>query len=156
MARGRRNKVVDTDNMHVGQSIDRKIDEIRSDFSQTVEPIEKPLHDDYMKELAFMEEPVTIIVHETTDDNEPNPVQVGCNGKFVAFFRGQPTTVKRKFVDCLIVKKTTVATPEITNGAGERTFTIKSRSALKYPFQIVEDKNPKGVEWLRRRMAEIT
>jgi hypothetical protein len=113
------------------------------------------INKDYLAQLAFMEEEITVMVHESADENADNPVTVGNNGTFRQFFRGQPTRVKRKFVDSLIVKSGRVATPETQNGAGERTRVIRQTSAQKYPFSIMEDKNPKGAEWLRGRLAEL-
>lgn len=114
-----------------------------------------PLNKNYLDELAFMEEPIEIMVAETTDENAENPVQVGVNGVFILLERGKPTICKRKFADALIVKGSKVTTPEIFNPAGERSRAIRQTSALKYPFTIVRDDNPRSREWLQRRMADI-
>jgi len=113
------------------------------------------LHKRYLDALAFMEEEMTIIVNETTDKNAENPVFAGVNGQQVYFPRGIPCRTKRKFVDSLIVKSTNVSTPEIQLQNGERSFAIRQTSSLKYPFMVIEDKNPKGNEWLRGRLAEL-
>lgn len=121
----------------------------------SIEAISKEtLHAEHMAALAFMEEEITVMVQETSDQNAENPVVVGNNGMFKQFFRGQPTTAKRKFVDSLIVKSGRVNTIEVQNGAGERTYAIRQPSAHKYPFMMISDKNPKGGEWLTRRLAE--
>jgi hypothetical protein len=146
-----------TTDLNVGQPADIILkDGTLATGGATVEPVEtRGLNDDFMDELAFMEEEVTVMVHESTDENADNPVLVGCNGVFKQFFRGQPTIAKRKFVDCLIVKMIRVTTPEFTHQtSGERGRKIVQTSAMKYPFSIVEDKSPKGGEWLRRRMAD--
>lgn len=119
-----------------------------------VEPTGNVLQGDYMAALAFMEETMEIIVQETADENAENPVTVGNGGTFAQFFRGVPTVTKRKFVDSLIVKTGRVSTPEYINGAGERARSIKQISAHKYPFMVVSDKNPRGTEWLKMRLAE--
>lgn len=120
----------------------------------TLEAVYQGLNKSYIDELAFMEEMVEVMVHETEDPNAENPVVVGVNGVFKPFFRGVPTTARRKFIDGLIVKSTRVTTPEVLNGAGERTNIIKQHSAHKYSFSILRDPNPKSGEWLKRRMAE--
>ena len=120
-----------------------------------VAAIDTPMHSDYFAELAFMEESVTVMVHETDDQNAENPVMIGNNGIFKVFHRGIPTLAKRKFVDGLIVKSTRVSTPEVLNAVGERTNIIKQHSAHKYSFTMIQDRNPRGVEWLTRRMAEV-
>lgn len=148
---------LDTRNLEVGQPAEVILPNGElSTGGQHVTPADTgALNKEYLAELAFMEEYIEIVVQESSDENAENPVRVGNNGIFVEFYRGIPTVARRKFVDCLIVKHTRVTTPEYINGAGERARSIKQHSALKNPFIIVEDKNPKGVEWLRRRMADI-
>ena len=125
----------------------------------SIEPVTTDqLNKDHLEALAFMEEELEIIVAESSDNNSENPVMVGCNGVFKQFFRGEPTRAKRKFVDCLIVKTGRVSTPEVQvpgiNGGAERSFSIQQRTAHKYPFTVLSDPNPKGREWLMRRMSE--
>lgn len=119
-----------------------------------LEPIDKPLNKDYLDELAFMNEQIIINVHESTDLNAENPVPVGNCGQFRFFERGKNILTQRKFADCLFAKGSSVSTPEIFKG-GEKTYAIRQHAAAKYPFTIIEDKNPKGVEWYRRRQAEM-
>lgn len=116
--------------------------------------VDTPLHRTYLEELAFMEEFMVVTVEETGDPNAENPIMVGNNGIFVYFYRGIPMKVKRKFVDGLIVKSSRVTTPEYTNQAGERAFKIVQHPSHKYPFRVEEDRNPRGGEWLRRRLME--
>ena len=131
------------------QEIDPAIGEPR------VIAVEGPINGDYLKQLAFMEEEMTVLVHESADENAENPITVGNGGRFVQFWRGVETRARRKFVDCLIVKSGRVSTPEYVNGAGERARAIRQTSAHKYPFSVIEDPNPKVPEWLRSRMAEL-
>lgn len=112
------------------------------------------LQSGYMNALAFMEETLIVMVAETEDVNAENPVIVGVNGVFAVFHRGVPKHAKRKFVEGLVVKSSRVSTPEFTNSAGERSFMIKQHNAHKYPFTVIHDPNPLGIEWLTRRMAE--
>jgi len=108
----------------------------------------------YLSDLAFMEEEVTVMVHEDVNPNAENPIMVGNGGRHMAFFRGKQTKCKRKFLDSLIVKQTSVSTPEIVTGANEKSFSIRQVSALKYPFSIISDKSKHGGDWLAMRMAE--
>jgi hypothetical protein len=119
-----------------------------------IEPVSERLNGEYLDELDFNEEEITIMVLETSDENAENPVTVGNNGVFKQFFRGQPTITKRKFVDSLIVKSGRVSTPEFINGAGERARMIRQNSAHKYPFTVIQDRNPKGAAWLTQRLTE--
>ena len=153
MARGvKGTKGTDTRQLEVGQNADILADQ---GIDNVVVPVAGALDKDYADALAFMNEKVTIMIMETTNPNEPPIVEVGNNGKFRRFQRGVPTVTERKFVDCLIVKRTKITTPEYLNPAGERSTAIRQHSAMKYPFSVMEDKNPKGAEWLRRRMAEV-
>jgi len=142
----------DTRNMNVGQLPD--IDINAANGGGVVQPVDKPLSKDYMDELAFMEEIIEIMVHEADDPAAENPVAAGNNGRVVYFQRGVPTKARRCIVDSLITKTDRISTPEFFNGAGERARAIRRTSALKYPFSVISDPNPRGVEWLRRRMAE--
>jgi hypothetical protein len=141
--------------MPVGQAPDIRLGDGIPTAANQFEPVDRPLETDYVSTLAFMEEPIEILVHETSDENAENPVIVGNNGVFKAFFRGQPTIAKRKFVDSLIVKTGRVTTPEYINNGGERARAIRQHSAHKYPFSVLKDSNPKGAEWLRQRMADV-
>ena len=119
-----------------------------------IEVVDKPLAADYQAALAFMEEKIEVMVHETTDPNAENPVQVAVNGINQFFMRGQPQTVRRKYVEVLArAKRGNITTPEVTQG-GERTATIRKTQALAYPFSIIRDDNPKGPAWLKQIMQE--
>jgi hypothetical protein len=117
--------------------------------------------DEKARLLAFMEEPVTIMVHESTDPNAEAMVFVAVNGegpgpaKTPWIPRGQPVTIKRKFVEALCrAKGESVKSIEVTNNTGERSIRYPKHSALRYPFSIVEDQNPRGSEWLRKTLAQ--
>lgn len=139
----------------VQQTQDIDLSRFSATEGQRIMPVtDQILNKEYLDELAFMEDDMVIMVHESADPNSENPVTVGCNGVFRQFFRGQQTIAKRKFVECLIAKQGRVSTPEYINKAGERARAIRQTSAQKYPFSVIEDKNPKGGEWLRRRLAE--
>lgn len=106
--------------------------------------------DAYAQELAFNEEIVEVMLHETTDTNAENPVFTACNGVTQYFFRGVPQKVKRKYVAILAAcKEHSISTPEYTQGDGTRAMAIKRVSSLKYPFSVIHDPNPRGAAWLR-------
>jgi len=147
-------KEVNTDIEKAGNPSNIKLreGEVSTDHN-VIETVEGTLHDKYMESIAFFEEMVTVLVAETTDKNAEKVVPVGNGGRFVFFQRGVPITCARKFVDSLIVKITNVSTPNKTLIGNEQTFGIAFQSALKYPFTIIEDKNPLGSEWLRKRIC---
>lgn len=125
------------------------------DGLQTIEVHDKPLQDDYAAALAFNEEKVTVMIHEDTDPNAENPVQVAVNGVNQFFFRGQAQEVRRKYVEVLArCKRTRIATPEVTDSSGARTNLVRQATSLRYPFQVIHDPNPKGAAWLKAIMTE--
>lgn len=131
-------------------SIRKELDELSA-----IEVHDKPLGTDYADALAFMEEKVTVMIHESSDVNDENPVQLACNGVNQFFFRGQEQDVKRKYVEILArAKRSRISTPEITDGSGARTNAIRKATSLRYPFSVLYDANPKGPSWLKSVMAE--
>jgi hypothetical protein len=103
---------------------------------------------------VFMNEPVTIMVHSTTDENQPPQVIVNCNGMNQPIMRGYPTTVKRKYVEILARMKETKYSQVTRNPAAPDQIDMVARHGLSYPFDLVEDKNPRGRAWLTNVMAE--
>jgi hypothetical protein len=103
---------------------------------------------------AFMNELVTVMVHSTTDENQPPQVTVNCNGMNQPIMRGYPTTVKRKYVEILARMKETKYTQVTRNPAAPDQIDMQARHGLAYPFDLVEDKNPRGRAWLNNVMAE--
>ena len=103
---------------------------------------------------AFMNELVTVMVHSTTDENQPNHVVVNCNGMNQPLIRGVPTTVKRKYVEILARMKETKYTQVTRNASAPDQIDMVARHGLSYPFDLVEDKNPRGRAWLQNVSAE--
>jgi len=120
-----------------------------------IEPVDRPVNKEWADQMAFNEELVTIRVHESTDKFAENPVEVFCNGIAQRFLRGQDQVVKRKYVEVLArAKMTTYGNQKITIGDGEESYVYPSHTALRYPFAVVEDQNPKGRDWLKSVLAE--
>ena len=103
---------------------------------------------------VFMTEHVTIMVHSTTDENQPPQVIVNCNGMNQPIIRGYPTTIKRKYVEILARMKETKYSQVTRNPAAPDQIDMVARHGLSYPFDLVEDKNPRGRAWLTNVMAE--
>ena len=77
-----------------------------------------------------MNEPVTIMIHSTTDENQAPHVIVNCNGINQPIIRGVPTEVKRKYVEILARMKETRYTQITPNPAAPDVSEMKSRTAL--------------------------
>lgn len=103
---------------------------------------------------AFMNELVTVMVHATTDENQAPHVIVNVNGTNQPIIRGVATEVKRKYVEVLARMKETKYTQRTPNPSEPDKFEMVPRTGLAYPFELIEDKNPKGRAWLNNVLAE--
>jgi hypothetical protein len=112
---------------------------------------------DKAAKLAFMEEPVTIILAESTEKNPEQYVFVAVNGIGPGpngtpwIPRNQEVTIKRKYLAVLAgARPVRYRKKEFVNQMnGELVVDTVGASADRYPFQVVEDQNPRGREWLR-------
>lgn len=103
---------------------------------------------------AFMNELVTVVIHSTTDENQAPHIIVNCNGINQPIIRGYPTQVKRKYVEILARMKETKYTQRTPNPAAPDVSEMVARSGLAYPFEVTDDKNPRGRAWLQNVLAE--
>lgn len=158
VARVTRSKVLDTSEHQVGQD---GVSELKQKGDTVV--LEKPEIDVVdgpralakAEELAFMEEPVTVTVGLTNDRNETQIVTIGVQGRNQNFIRGEPITVRRKFVEGLVrAKPTGYRNEEYVNSEGDKAFRYPSTTGLRYPFVVNRDDNPRGADWLRKILAE--
>lgn len=129
--------------------------EIKNEIRE-VEPVHNVYElDEKAARLKFNEEPVTIHLHESTDPNADNVVPVGVNGEMRWLQRGREFTLARKFVERLaLARPSSIQTYETRDFDGNRAIGIRKHTALKYPFSVIRDDNPKGVEWLRNLLAQ--
>lgn len=105
--------------------------------------------------VAFMEEPVKVMVHESTDENAQPIVDVYCNGTPQRFVRGMEQVVKRKFVQILINARTTSVRTRTGVEGGNVINQLTRHTAVRYPFSVIEDRNPRGGAWLRDALASV-
>jgi hypothetical protein len=103
---------------------------------------------------AFMHEVVTVMVHSTTDENQSPHVIVNCNGVNQPIVRGVPTQIRRKYLEILARMKETKYSQRTLNPAAPDQIEMIARSGFAYPFEVIEDKNPRGRAWLSNVMAE--
>ena len=116
--------------------------------------------------LAFMEEPVTIRIEENSRSDFPEThaaVQVNGKGaevlidnKWVAMTWvpiGIALTLKRKYVEVLArAKSDNIRTKHEDANVEKPQNRIERRSTSNYPLSVIEDKSPRGAEWLSRIM----
>jgi hypothetical protein len=139
--------------------------------SETIIPVDKPLEDDYAAALAFMEEPLTIRIEQSDEENAPVAVECWVNGKGAEVLNpitgkfdeinclpiGGPIITKRKYVEVLARSRSDrVVATEVDNrpAANKDGWKVERRSLRKTLFSVIHDPNPKGHEWLTRLYAE--
>jgi hypothetical protein len=105
----------------------------------TGESLDSPVVSEYVKDLKFMEDMLTVVVGETTDVNAENPVPAGCNGEKRLLTRGQEYKLQRKFVDSLIKREDKIKTVQYKDSDGVDQTRIDKIPALKYPLSIIYD-----------------
>ena len=128
--------------------------EIMPEDGQSIEAIVTKEFDREVFEEAFMNEMVTVMVADTTDENvNPMPTP-SVNGVMQPIMRGVPTRVKRKYLEVLARCKETKFSQRTANPMEPDRIEMVPRTAFTYPFQVIEDQNPKGGAWLKAVMAE--
>ena len=104
--------------------------------------------------LSFMEEIVTVIVHDSTNPtDDPHPV-VWNSGIRQQFERGAEQKVKRKFVWVLAnARKTTYSQEKYKDAQGAEAYRNIPHTALMYPFSVIDD-SEKGKTELRKLLSQ--
>lgn len=130
--------------------VDKPLDGVtRNDL--VIETATPDMMGDYARQLAFMEEPVDVIVHESTDRDALPIIDVYCNGVPQRFMRGQVQTVKRKFVEVLASARQTSVSTSIKQEDNQVYNRISKHSALRYPFSVANDPSgARGALWLKQ------
>ena len=102
----------------------------------------------YADELAFMAEPVEVLVLESQDVNDTTRlVEIGVNGKKYFMLRGRWSTVPRFVLEILArTKREAWNFSYRQNPDGSTSDTNQMHRMLRYPHQF-RDKNPKGLAW---------
>ncbi|WP_156899718.1 hypothetical protein [Marinobacterium litorale] len=125
------------------------------DDSDLVRVEGRTMDDPLMKQkadmLKFMEEPVTIYIHDVSEDQADPGFPIFVNGECEIFRRDEERTVKRKFVEGLArAKKTGYSNQlKVDPETGVQEYVWPSKTGLRYPFNVVHDGNPNGASWLK-------
>lgn len=131
--------------------IEIQLPSITSD--QSLEPVVTQEFDKTVSEEAFMNEILEIEVASSTDENQPNHIVLDVNNLKQPVFRGQPTRMRRMFVEVLARCKETKYT-QIQNPFEPDRQEMRPRTALAYPFTVLHDPNRQGGAWLKAVLAE--
>lgn len=94
---------------------------------------------EYVSDLKFMEDILTVSVAETNDKNAENPVPCGVNGEIRWLDRGKDYKLARKFVDSLIKREDRIETENYSDDKGVDQTRVKKIPSLKYPLSILHD-----------------
>jgi hypothetical protein len=115
---------------------------------------------DKAAKLAFMEEFVVVELSEGTERDAEKAVFLSVNGVgagpngFPWVPRGIPVKIKRKYLNVLAgARQVRYQNYEKVAPDGERQSLQRATSADRYPFQVMEDNNPRGAVWLRELRA---
>lgn len=111
---------------------------------------------DYLDALAFMEEEVVVILHRGREKFSPTHEQFGVNGKIIWIECGQPTRIKRKYLEVIARSQPIDIRTEAGEDKGDAiTFNRIERSMhANFSFSVVGDTNPRGADWLMKLMRE--
>lgn len=103
----------------------------------------------YLDELAFMEETLTIQLSPSSEKNAPNVVSASVNGVTIWIEVGEPTEVKRKFVEVLArCKSDAIDTVVKTMQNGDSVNQFTRSTSNKHPFSVLHDPSSRGYEWI--------
>ena len=118
--------------------------------------VDDPLFKEKAEMLKFMNEPVTISITESADENTDDRFVVYNNGRAYPLRQGETVTVPRFVVEDLMRARTTKYRNElrVDQLTGEQSYHWPSKTGLRYPFTIVQDNNPKGKAWVAKVRAE--
>jgi hypothetical protein len=136
--------------------------------SDIILPVEGSDVNDKLAELAFMEEPMTIYLEPNGEEEAASFADVAVNGKKAEVFYpeqnrwmaigylpvGVEIITKRKYVEVLARSKPQRIRTKVDDPRGDPRNVINRFTHSRYPFSVLEDKNPKGRAWLTKIRAE--
>jgi|3_EtaG_2_1085321.scaffolds.fasta_scaffold00929_4 hypothetical protein len=123
-------------------------------ITENLPDIDSQAFADKAKLEEFNHEPVVIRVHDTAEKQADRAFIVSVNGQKETFIRGQLKTVARYFVEALTrAKPVHYENQPFTDGDGARSVRYVAHRGLRYPFEVVEDRNPRGKAWLAECLA---
>lgn len=115
--------------------------------------INSPDFQNKAKILAFMEEKVTVHIHDSNSDQEVGIFCISVNNKKEHFRFGQTKTVRRYIIEGLArARPETYSNEEIvkhTPTGDVRVVVNRGSRGVRYPFSIERDINPIGQAWLK-------
>lgn len=135
----------------------------------TIIAVDRALEDDYTLALKMAEEPVTIMIEPSQEENAPIVVDCWVNGKGAEVLDplsgkwmelgclpiGGAITTKRKYVEVLArAKITNIRTAHDDMNVADPQNRVIRNTSRKSVFSVIHDANPKSREWLTRLIAD--
>lgn len=117
-------------------------------FESPIQIVENDDIASYARDLAFMAEPVEVMILPSHDKNDTTRlVSVSVNGKSYYMLRGEWQTVPRFVLEIIVRAKRETWQFGYRKAADGSTFeTSNAYNVLRYPHHY-RDKNPKGQAW---------
>jgi len=114
---------------------------------------------DYAAELAFMEEPVDILLHRGREKHAPTMYDFQINGRAIWIRVDTVTTIPRKYLAIIAQAQPFEVETETDKNEGKGDNApvinaIRRHQSSRYPFTVVKDANPRGSAWLQKVMRE--
>ena len=110
---------------------------------------------DALDHEAFMRDELEVFFQEPNNENEASFVEVNVNGDYRMVIRGNTAMLRRYHVAVLAqAKQSRVRQRKIVSPDGSMGFQEENVLALTYPFQVMNDPNPRqGVPWLKKLLS---
>lgn len=117
---------------------------------EPIEVVDGPVAMDMATALIFAEDELLVVIHQSGEKNQENPVPVGVNGRMCYVERGQKTLMKRKYVERLLRAQSDSVEQDVT-AREERDFNrLTIRPTQRYPLSVLHDPHPNGSAWLQQ------
>lgn len=117
---------------------------------------DRVIRTDQIDQEAFMRDELEVYFNEPGNESEPSFVEVNVNGDYRMVVRGDTAKLRRYHVAVIAnAKQSRVRQRKIVNADGSMGFQEQNVLSLTYPFQVMNDPNPKlGVPWLKKLLAQ--
>lgn len=104
---------------------------------------------------AFMRDILLVQIHDTNEKFADPTFSISVNGRNEIFIRGKTKRVRRCFVEGLArAKPINFGNQEYTDDNGVRQVRNPRHIGLRYPFAVLHDPHPRGMEWLAHVIAQ--
>lgn len=111
---------------------------------------------DAIDQEVFMRDELEVFFNEPQNENDAAFVEVNVNGDYRLIVRGNTATLRRYHVAVLAnAKQSRVRQRKIVASDGSMGFQEENVLSLTYPFQVMNDPNPKmGIPWLKKLLQQ--